>query len=104
MEVPRDLLPGTGQQRINPFAFAGSYCQPPPAIVKGASRNCHFFVTRGSPGWVGRSLGLAPSVVHSSDYPEVAEDSRARTYFGDPVACSRLEDALRPNLGHPGKR
>ena len=60
--------------------------------------------TRPLPGCAAKNLGLAPSGVHSSDYPEGAEDSRARTYFGDPVACSWLEDALRLNLGHPGKQ
>jgi len=64
------------------------------AIVKSASRNCHFLVTN-----QGQKAVL--SVVRSSGYPEAAADNRARTCFGGSGARSWVEDASIPNSRHP---
>jgi len=84
LEVPRDLLPGTGQQRITrsrlqqPTAKGDDNCQK--SITK-----LSFFCYLQFPRRAKHSPGVVLNVVHSSDYPAEGEDSRARTYFGDPV-------------------
>ena len=113
MEVPRDLLPGTGQQRITRSRLQDLTA----SRHRQLSKEHHEIVIcllLGVGNTVTReallvaplrtSPCLALSVVRSSDCPEGAAGNRARTCFGGPAACWWLVDAWLPDLKHPRKR